>query len=273
MAAAAVSADPARALRAGRLLARTGLWGTALTVVILAASVLLRLSTAFDAQGASISRLPEAVETAARLGHRVAAMAVTVMALFAAMVAFGARPAPRGRVIAVVTILVLTVFLAVLGRYTPGYAVPAVTLGNVLGGMLLACAFWWLREERGDTPFARGPLLAAELAFAALVVQAGVGAVASALALRGSTIADPLHAVTGTAFLACTLVAAGMHRGRATAGLARGIALVALAQFAAGAILALAGTARPWPLAWLHAMVALGLAVALTSLVARSRPW
>jgi cytochrome c oxidase assembly protein subunit 15 len=40
--------------------------------------------------------------------------------------------------------LVLLVGLAWLGRSTPGATVPAVALGNVLGGLLLAALLWWL---------------------------------------------------------------------------------------------------------------------------------
>jgi len=266
--------DADRAPRATRLLARVGSWSTVLTCAILAASVLLRLSTAFDAGGAAQSRLPELVETISRLAHRFAAMAVSVLALLAAMVAFTTRPLPRGRLAAVATILVLTVFLAVLGRYTPGYAAAAVTVGNVVGGMLLACAFWWLREDgllRSAPPGPRAFVLAGT-AFAALVGQSALGAATSAIALRSASALDPLHAAAGVACAILVGFAAWPHRHRASSRLPAGVAAGAVAmQLALGPLLALAGGARPAALAWAHGMVALALALALVSLAARSR--
>ena len=266
--------DIHRAERAARLLRRVGHWGALLTLAVLAASMLMRLTTAIDAEGAARSGLPEAIEAAARLGHRLAAMGVSVLALLAAMIAFTTRPAPPGRLVAVALVLALTVFLAVLGRYTPGYRAAIVTVGNVVGGIGLACAFWWLRERSsGIVPIARSREAAlAWLAFAALVAQSGLGAATSALAMHGQRTLDPLHLAMGIAFAAFAALAAWPHRRRpGSARLALAVVLLVAFQFALGLFLASAVLGRPWPLAWTHAMGACALAIALTALAARSR--
>lgn len=269
MSAPAMAPMDARALRAERLLAGVGLWGAALTLAVLGASVLLRLSTTFDAAGAAVSSLPEAMEAAARIAHRLAAMGVTVLALLAAWAAVASRPMPVGRVVAVAVILALTVFLAVLGRYTTGYRVPAVTLGNVVGGMSLACAFWWLRRQ-GLRGARTGPAWSARLAwlaFAALLAQSALGAAASALAMRGDRLLDPLHLAMGLLVVVLTGLAAWPHRKqRESRTFALGIALLAAFQFASGLFLAAAGSARPFAPAWIHAMTACALALGLIAL-------
>jgi len=266
--------DTARAARTAHTLARVGLWGALLTLAILAASVLLRLTTLIDADGAAHSRLPELVETMARLAHRIAAMGVTVIALLAAMIAFTARPAPRGRIAAVALILALTVILAILGRYTPGYKAAAVTLGNVVGGMLLACSFWWLRESAASPAAPSDPRAAAlaVIAFVALLVQSALGALSSAMALRGAHDLEALHATTGVALAVLALFAAFPHRNRARTVLpARAVAIAVGFQLAFGAWMALSPDPRPWVLAWLQAMMACVLGLALVCLAVRSR--
>ncbi len=274
MAALSIGMDTARAQRATRLLGRVGHWGALLTLAILAASVLLRLSSFIDADGVAHSRLPGAVETVARLAHRVSAMAVSVLALLAAMIAFTTRPVPPGRIAAVVLILAVTVFLAILGRYTPGYRDAMVTLGNVLGGLLLVSAFWWLREHAAAIASgARAHEVAlAWIAFAMLLAQAALGATTSALAMHGQRGLDAVHLGTGVAFLVLVAFAAWPHRKRApTRALALRVALLTATQLAMGLFLAAASFGRPWALAWGHAMVACLLAMALVSLASRSR--
>ncbi|QJR14251.1 hypothetical protein [Usitatibacter palustris] len=263
-----------RAARVTRVLGRVGGWGAALTLAILAASVALRLSTSFDPAGEPVSTLPEVLETVARLGHRLSAMVVSVLAVLAAMIVFSTRPWPAGRVVAMVLILADIGLLAALGRHTPGYRVAAVTLANVLGGMVLACAFWWLREDALPRTF-RGPPRAAAyawLALAALVAQSALGAVTSALAMRGDRVLDPLHLAMGVAFVAFAALAAWPHLGDPRSRVAaRIVASLAAMQFLLGLALAQAGATRPAPAGWLHAMIACALALALVSLAMRSR--
>jgi cytochrome c oxidase assembly protein subunit 15 len=268
-----VAAIDPRALRAERMLGSIGLWGALLTLAVLAASVLLRLATSIDAAGNAVSSLPEAVETLARLAHRIAAMGVTVLALLAAGAAMAARPVPLGRFVAVVGILALTVFLAVIGRYTTGYKVPAVTLGNVVGGIALVCAFWWLNRQatRGSLEPAGHATAFAWLALAALLAQSGLGAATSALAMRGDRLLDPIHLAVGLLVVALTALAAWPHckRRDSTCIFALGIAILAAFQFASGLFLAAAGAARPLAPAWIHALTACALGMGLIALAVR----
>ena len=58
-----------------------GTVGAALALVILGASVLLRLTTEFDPSGAPISTLPSSIENVVRLTHRITAASVGLIAI------------------------------------------------------------------------------------------------------------------------------------------------------------------------------------------------
>lgn len=82
--------------------------------------------------------------SAARTFHRVAA---TVSGVFVLGIAFLAiRNRKRGGPGAVLPriVLGLIVFLSVLGVVTPSPLIPAVTTGNVLGGMAILALLWWI---------------------------------------------------------------------------------------------------------------------------------
>jgi hypothetical protein len=264
----------AEALTARRL-AALATAGVALTFVVVAASALLRLGTALDAGGNAASRLPATVEATARLVHRISASGVGIAALAAAIVAFASRPVPRARLAAIGAIVVLTGFLAAIGRYTPGYRFLPVTVGNALGGIALACAFMWLRMQatrsagiEGRTAVSR----AATLALAIALVQAGVGTASSALAMHGVRTMEPWHVASGFV-VAGIAVAVAVYRYREAGGRAARawIFALALAQMALGFALAAADAQRGIPGAWAHAMLACALALALTALAARGR--
>lgn len=127
----------------------------------------------------------------ARALHRVSAMAVGIVVLLIAV--FG-WPTMTGATRAAVGVaLVDTFFLAWLGRLTP-HELPLVTIGNLLGGFLLAAAFAWIgaamprrapavaeaAARSGDTVPQRarnaaGPAGPAIVAIALLAASAGVG--------------------------------------------------------------------------------------------------
>ncbi len=77
----------------------------------------------------------------ARALHRASATLVGVLVLFVAVLGWSALPA-AGRGVAAVAVIV-TAFLAWLGRYTP-HDLPLVTLGNLLGGLVLTAALAWI---------------------------------------------------------------------------------------------------------------------------------
>ena len=225
-------------MNAARVLPRVGLWGALLTVVILAMTVLLRLTTRLE--GAEmVSTLAPDVTQWVRLIHRVAAGGVGVLAALAFVAA-------RNRT--TYAIVGLTLLLAMVGRHSAGYRSDLATVVNVAGGIALAAAFWRLRGG------------AMSLAVWALVAAAVFGAATDAAAMRGERAFGPLHMGFGALFVVCALAAAWRWRSRAAVAWA--IALLTLAQAALGLYLLAAG--RPVGAGWIHAMVACGLALLLT---------
>lgn len=87
-------------------------------------------------QGAEPAQADTA-EAAARLAHRVIASTALLLILVMVMTALASRPAlwPEGRM--TLWLLFLALFLAVLGRWTSDARLPAVTLGNLLGGFAM----------------------------------------------------------------------------------------------------------------------------------------
>src|SRR5690606_18376974 len=104
---------------------------------------------ALDAAVATIARVPAgdapAPVRAARALHRVTATLAGVLVLL--VVAFGWSTMGANERIAAAVALVDTVFLSWLGRYTP-HDLPLVTLGNLIGGLLLAVALAWIAAAR-----------------------------------------------------------------------------------------------------------------------------
>ncbi|HTN67069.1 MAG TPA: COX15/CtaA family protein [Burkholderiaceae bacterium] len=74
---------------------------------------------------------------AARMIHRVVASVTLLLVLVMVMTALALRPVlwPEGRL--ALGLLALVLFLAVLGRWTAQARLPAVTLGNLLGGIAM----------------------------------------------------------------------------------------------------------------------------------------
>lgn len=253
-------------------LARVGLWGTVLTLAILAASALLRLASEVEA-GAAVSRLAPGVETGVRIAHRISAMGVAILAALALVVSVRDRPAPASRLTAVAAIVVLTLMLAIIGRYTPGYQWAAVTVANVVGGTALACAFWWLREL-ASAPSGAGagafPLLCV-LALVLLLTQSALGAAVSVAAMWGERAFGPLHFWMATIFVVIAAAAAWRQRSRRALGLAI-VALSAL-QLGLGLYLVAAGVTRPLAFTLAHAVIGCALALLLVKLAAaQQRP-
>ncbi len=125
---------------------------------------------------------PSAAEHSARAVHR--AVASSLLLLLAAMAAFAwrrsLRLAAEGRVVLVALGLVL--FLAVLGPFTANTRAPAVTLGNLLGGLLLFAACVRLAVPPGAMGEQQRQRLHLWSVVAGLVLllQIGLGALVSA---------------------------------------------------------------------------------------------
>jgi cytochrome c oxidase assembly protein subunit 15 len=85
----------------------------------------------------------------ARLLHRVAAVIVLILVVVIAYVCIEARTALRVETRIAFALIALVLFLTVLGRWTTGARLPAVALGNLLGGFGMLALLWWLRLRAG----------------------------------------------------------------------------------------------------------------------------
>ncbi|MBM3356919.1 MAG: hypothetical protein FJY54_04235 [Betaproteobacteria bacterium] len=168
------AAAPEAAARAARLLAQVATAGAALVLVVIVASAYLRLAQA--GQGASLM-----IEIM-RVIHRIAAATVGVLVVVIAVVCWGAARDFIRQSLAAGAIVALTLFLSVLGRATPGAELPAVTLGNLLGGMVMLGLLWWmaLAARAAGGPQRGGPPPRMWGALVLLAVQIGLGALVSA---------------------------------------------------------------------------------------------
>jgi len=234
----------------GALLAAVGRWGAALAFVVVAASALLRLGTSLDAGGNAASTLAPALESSARIVHRAAASAVGLLVIAALALALRQRPVPCRRRAALAAIVVCTLGLAAIGRYTPGYRFAGVTVANAVLGVALACGFASLAVERQT---AIRP--AYVIGILAVLAQVGLGSAASAEAMHGRLAFEPLHVALGPVVAAVVAWIAVRDRGW--------IAVLAVLQMALGMALMVPGAARGLPGEWLHAMLACALAVVL----------
>jgi len=143
----------------GRVLSRLAGVCAVLVLVVVAASAYLRLGQA----GFSCADWPDcygriganqAVQAAepmvfwARAAHRLAAVGVTMLVLAILALAFRRRAIDRRSLHLALLALGLTLFLAVLGRWSSGSRVPAVTVGNLLAGFALVGVLWNLHRAR-----------------------------------------------------------------------------------------------------------------------------
>lgn len=253
---------PQNALRA------IGTIGSILALLILGASMLLRLSTIFGTDGQTISTLPNAIENATRLTHRLAASGVGILAVWAVVLWWLRRPLPSSLRKPIIWVVAATVILAVIGPLTPGYRFTAVTIGNVVGGMVLLMAFWWLRESARLHALACKtvePILRA--AVFVFLAHVATGAATSVGEMHGSRSLVILHLCT--ALLSTMFIAGSVWHSRHETTLAPwciAATTLLLAEIAIGCALVWLGV-RPTGLMLVHGMLSPLLAVALVSLV------
>lgn len=117
----------------------------------------------------------------ARTFHRVAATIFGFFALGIVYLAFKHRRRGGPGVTLPLLVLAITVFLSVLGIATPSPLTPAVTVGNVLGGMILLALLWIIGQRlQPPTPENRdstSPLrLGVRLGLVLVVLQIALGA-------------------------------------------------------------------------------------------------
>ena len=85
--------------------------------------------------------------SAGRAFHRIAASLLAFFVFAITFLAFARRKRGGPGVWLPLLVLALTVFLSVLGIITPSPLLPAVTVGNVLGGMAMLALLWWMGER------------------------------------------------------------------------------------------------------------------------------
>jgi cytochrome c oxidase assembly protein subunit 15 len=191
----------------GDLVRRIATFAALGTFVIVVASAFLRLSAPHQdcalwpaCYGTVVQAVegtePSVARRTARLAHRIAATAVAAAVLALAILCFTERRRSRVDRMLAVALVVLTVFLAVIGRWTPtGTLLPAVTVGNLAGGFGLLTLLWWLRlrhtadprEPTGHTPH---PLAAVAVVLVATTVVLGALVSANYAALSCTTLPD-----------------------------------------------------------------------------------
>lgn len=174
----------------------------ALTLFIVPASAYLRLAgnglgcVDWPSCYTSVTLAEQPAIAAANIvrgAHRVAASVLGLVLI--ALVLFGWETL-SGRRAAAVTLLLLTLFLAWLGRHTPS-ALPAVTVGNLAGGMMLFGLLAWMLV-RGNTPEAPRTTLRTTIGLAgttvllATVAQALTGALMSVRRAAAACLSLPL---------------------------------------------------------------------------------
>jgi len=191
--------DNDREQRTARLVATLATVAAVLVLVVIASSAWLRLSQsglgcsdwpacygAFAKASGAVQAAPGTTATnidEIRAAHRVAASAAGIVIALAAVLWLIGERRQRGVTVIVVTLLAVTAFLALLGRYTAGANAPAITLGNMLGGMVLLVLTWTLRAKLAvaDMPSApRALYWAARLVLLILVLQVVGGGLVNA---------------------------------------------------------------------------------------------
>ena len=125
------------------------------TLVLMAVIVLLSAHMRLSSTGVGCSDWPAcyghilAGSAPPRLGwinttHRIAASTMGFTSLAIAALAWRRRRIAPGDLPLALALLVLTAFLAILGKWTHDAHLPAVALGNLTGGLGMLSLLWWL---------------------------------------------------------------------------------------------------------------------------------
>lgn len=184
--------------RRGASLRRLAIWCAGLLLLVTSLSAFIRLSQAGlgcepwpscygsalrSAQGLGAVPVDEGIAVAAARGaHRVTATVALAGVIAMVALCFAGRPRlPREGVLALV-LLALVLGLAVLGLQTHGSRMPAVVLGNLLGGFMMFALCWRLAAPPAPAHAHGRParMVLALLAALVLLAQIALGALTSA---------------------------------------------------------------------------------------------
>jgi cytochrome c oxidase assembly protein subunit 15 len=133
-------------------------------------------------QGRATDLVDSGAVTAARRAHRLVAVLALLLVITLVVVCFGNPPWLQREGALALALLALVLGLAVLGRWTAGSRVPAVAIGNLLGGLLMLALSWRLAAARvvPGTPATRGLKVWARVGVVVLLAQLALGALVSA---------------------------------------------------------------------------------------------
>jgi heme a synthase len=170
----------------------------ALVLAITSLSAFIRLSQAglgcepwpqcygqnLHAQGQAVVPAAEGAVVAARVTHRIVAVAALLLVIALVMITLSRTPVMRREGRMALALLGLALFLAILGRWTADARVPAVMLGNLVAGFAMFALSWRLVQSARARPLAAAGTdsLArwAWLGLALLVAQIVLGGLVSA---------------------------------------------------------------------------------------------
>lgn len=123
------------------------------------------------------------IVTAARVTHRIAAVAALLLIIAMVMKTWSKEPVLRREGTLVLGLLFMALFLAILGRWTAGATVPAVVLGNLVGGLAMFALSWRLVQTLQRGPSAATGVALSRWAWAGvavLVIQVALGGMVNA---------------------------------------------------------------------------------------------
>lgn len=176
-----------------RLIQRLAWMGAALMLLIVALSAFMRLHQSglgcadWPAcygqilSATPVNAAPDPAVASARATHRIAASAMLLLALALPLLTLPRRPrlAREGKLS--LGVLAMTLWLAALGVVSRGSTLPAVVLGNLLGGFITLALCVRLAAVAGDAPAPSSGLRRwARLALGLVLLQAILGGLVSA---------------------------------------------------------------------------------------------
>lgn len=253
-------------------------------------------------QGRAASDEAQVATAIARLAHRITASGALLLVITMVLICLGSKPLFVREGSLALALLALALFLAVLGWWSSTARVPAVAMGNLLGGflMLALCARLALPAAPVASAGARAALV---LAATLLIVQVALGGLTSAsyaglsctgwgdcglreswqpagwgsldpwrepvLAATGGNpsgaLANSLHRHLALVVLLVLLPIAALAWRAGRRRTAVVVLVLLAAQLVAGVVLS--AMALPLPLALLHNLLAAALLAAVLSLV------